>query len=326
MCFAFSLGIVFAPQGRPELDTNDEGPFGVEKDVKQMFSGDKLNPERARRRQRHLRFRRVPINYVIPNAVTLLGLCAGVTAIRFAFEGRYADAVTAILLAAILDGLDGRIARALRSTSRFGAELDSLADFVSFGVAPAVVLYAWTLDGLGPIGWIVAMVYAVCMALRLARFNVALDDPDKPSWTSRFFTGVPAPAAALIALLPLYLHLMGAAAIPGVAVVTLIYTAIVAALMVSTVPTFSAKTLGSRIPRDVVLPGLVLFAVFAALLASYTWVTLTVGAIAYLIAIPFAWFRHKQYASGARIANDEPKTDEKSDQNADQSADGKADK
>lgn len=276
------------------------------KDVKEMFSGDKLNPERASRRQRHSRFRRVPINYVIPNAVTLLGLCAGVTAIRFAFEGRYADAVTAILLAAILDGLDGRIARALRSTSRFGAELDSLADFVSFGVAPAVVLYAWALSDLGPIGWIVAMVYAVCMALRLARFNVALDDPDKPSWTSRFFTGVPAPAAALIALLPLYLHLMGTAAIPGVAVLTLIYTSIVAALMVSTVPTFSAKTLGSRIRRDVVLPGLVLFAVFAALLASYTWVTLAMGAGLYLVAIPFAWIRYKQYESGARIAKDDP--------------------
>ena len=270
--------------------------------MKEKFSDRKLDPERARRRQRQLRFGRVPINFLLPNAVTLLGLCAGVTAIRFAFEGRFSDAVLAILVAAILDGLDGRIARALRGTSRFGAELDSLADFVSFGVAPGVVLYAWTLKSLGAVGWIVVMAFAVCSALRLARFNVALEDPDRPSWMARFFVGVPAPAAALIALLPLYFSLLEVPNPPGLDVITLIYTAFIAVLMVSRLPTFSAKMLGQRVRRDMVMPGLVIFAVFAAVLASYPWMTLAVGSVIYLAALPIAFARQRQYASGRRVS------------------------
>lgn len=264
-----------------------------------VFPEKPVNAERRRRRQQ-LRFRRVPINILLPNAVTLLGLSAGLTAIRFAFEGRFSDAVLAILVAALLDALDGRIARLLRGTSRFGAELDSLADIVNFGVAPAVVLYAWSLHPLGALGWIGAMLLAVCCALRLARFNVALDDPDRPSWMAQFFVGVPAPAGALLALLPLYLSLLGVPSPPGGPVITLAFTAMVALLLVSRLPTFSAKMVGQRVPRDLVLPGLLVFAVFAAVLASYTWLTLSVCTLAYLLAIPFAGVRYRQYAAGRR--------------------------
>ncbi|VAW17950.1 CDP-diacylglycerol--serine O-phosphatidyltransferase, partial [hydrothermal vent metagenome] len=139
-------------------------------------------------------------------------------------------------------------------------------------------------------------------ALRLARFNVALEDPDQPSWMARFFVGVPAPAAALVALLPLYFSLLQVPDLPGSAVFTLIYTAVIAVLMVSRLPTFSAKMLGQRVRRDMVMPGLVVFAVFAAVLASYTWMTLAVGSLLYLAAIPVAFTRHRQYASGRRVS------------------------
>ena len=151
------------------------------------------------------RFRMVPVRYLLPNMITLLALCSGVTAIRFAFEGRYELAVGSVMLAVILDAVDGRLARLLKGTSRFGAELDSLADFVNFGVAPAILLYVWSLNSLHTLGWVIALVLAICCALRLARFNVALDDPNKPAWASRFFTGAPAPAGAGLALLPFYL-------------------------------------------------------------------------------------------------------------------------
>jgi CDP-diacylglycerol--serine O-phosphatidyltransferase len=138
------------------------------------------------------------------------GTCVpGLTAVRMAFEGRWEFAVGAVLVAAVLDGLDGRVARMMKGTSRFGAELDSLADFVNFGVTPALMLYLWILNEAGNLGWIAALIFAISAALRLARFNVALDDPDKPAWASRFFTGVPAPAGALTVLLPLYLEFLG---------------------------------------------------------------------------------------------------------------------
>ncbi len=156
---------------------------------------------------RRRRFRHVPLRIVLPNLITLLALCLGLTAIRFATEGSFEKAVFAIVAAAVFDGLDGRLARALKGTTRFGAELDSLADFVGFGVAPALTLYFWNMQAIKSFGWFAAMVFAIAMALRLARFNVGLDDPNKPTWSSYFFTGMPAPAGAIVALLPLYLHL-----------------------------------------------------------------------------------------------------------------------
>ena len=143
---------------------------------------------------------KIPTRLLISNIFTLLGLCAGLTAIRMAIEHRWDLAVAALVFAAFLDGIDGRIARLLKAQSRFGAELDSLADFVNFGVAPAIIIYNWALDDLKSMGWIVVLIYAVCAALRLARFNVALERTDQPAWQKSYFVGVPAPAGAIVLL------------------------------------------------------------------------------------------------------------------------------
>src|SRR5437763_3903059 len=153
-----------------------------------------FEPDRPPRRRR---FRLIAVRTLLPNVITLLALCAGLTAIRLAVEDKLEWAVAAIVFAALLDGIDGRIARMLKGTSRFGAELDSLADFVNFGVAPALILYFWGLHQLGNLGWIVAMVFALSTGLRLARFNVMVDDPNKPAWAAKFFMGIPAPAGAI---------------------------------------------------------------------------------------------------------------------------------
>ena len=169
-----------------------------------------FDPERieARREARRQRFRAIPVRTLLPNMITLMALCAGLTGIRLAFEGKMEMALGAIVFAAALDGIDGRVARMIKGQSKFGAELDSLADFMNFGCAPALFLYLWGLHDLGNGGWIAAMVFAICGALRLARFNVMIDDPNKPAWAGNFFTGVPAPAGALVVLLPIYLNLL----------------------------------------------------------------------------------------------------------------------
>src|SRR5438874_5417469 len=158
---------------------------------------------------RRPRFRPIPVRMLVPNVITLLAICAGLTAIRLSTEGRMELAVAAIVFAAVLDGLDGRVARMIKGQSRFGAELDSLADFVNFGCAPGLILYLWGLHDLGNVGWIAAMVFAICGALRLARFNVMIDDPNRPLWAGNFFTGIPAPAGALVVMLPIYVDLLG---------------------------------------------------------------------------------------------------------------------
>src|SRR6476659_6477611 len=155
------------------------------------------------------RFKAIPVRTLLPNLITLLALCAGLTAIRLAVEGQLELALAAIVFAALLDGIDGRVARFLKGTYKFGAELDSLADFVNFGVAPALILYFWGLHEIKSVGWIAAMVFAICAALRLARFNVMIDDPNKPVWAADFFTGIPAPAGAITVLLPIYLNFLG---------------------------------------------------------------------------------------------------------------------
>ena len=161
---------------------------------------------KRRQRDREQRIGGGHMNRLIPNAITVGALCAGLSGVRFAIDARWEMAVAAIVVAAILDGLDGRMARLLNGTSKFGAELDSLADFVSFGAAPALIVYLWVLNGWGGVGWVIALGFAVCCALRLARFNTALADPNPPRWAGHFFTGVPAPAGAGLALLPMMLH------------------------------------------------------------------------------------------------------------------------
>ncbi|MGB6535637.1 MAG: phosphatidylcholine/phosphatidylserine synthase [Xanthobacteraceae bacterium] len=255
-------------------------------------------PSAARPRRR--RFRRVPVRILVPNVVTLLALCAGLTAIRLAFENRYALALGAIVFAAILDAIDGRLARLLKGTSRFGAELDSLSDFVNFGVAPGLILYFWGLHDLKSAGWIAAMVFAICAGLRLARFNVMLDDPDRPAWTSNFFVGMPAPAGAITVLLPIYASFLG---LPRSAVLTwlmLVYTLGIAWLMVSRLPVFSGKRVGTRVTPELVGP-LVLFVVLCfALLIAYPWTLLTAGTLAYLASLPFGYLSYRGYERRSR--------------------------
>ena len=213
------------------------------------------------------RFRGVPLRLLIPNLITLLALCLGLTAIRFALEGSIEWAVSAIAAAAVLDGLDGRIARALKGTSRFGAELDSLADFVDFGVAPAIVLYVSGLHEMKALGWLAALVFAIACALRLARFNVMIDDPDSRPGARHFFVGMPAPAGAVVGLLPVYLHLSLVSSVPDVARSGAgrerSMSSASRCLMASRVPHFSGKSIG-RVPREYV--AVVLFALAAALL------------------------------------------------------------
>jgi len=246
------------------------------------------------------RFRRIPVRTLVPNVITLLALCAGLTAIRMAFENRYVLALAAIVFAAFLDGIDGRLARFLKGTSRFGAELDSLADFVNFGVAPALILYFWGLHDLKSAGWIAAMVFAICAALRLARFNVMVDDPDKPAWASNFFVGVPAPAGAITVLLPIYVALLGLPRSEILTWLTLVYTLAIASLMVSRLPVFSGKRVGTRVPPEMVGPAVVVAVLFIALLIAYPWIILTAGTLAYLGALPFGYLSYRGYERRTR--------------------------
>jgi CDP-diacylglycerol--serine O-phosphatidyltransferase len=253
--------------------------------------------------RREARFKRVPVRYLLPNLITLLALCSGITAIRLGVQGRFELAVGAVIIAILLDAVDGRLARFLKGTSRFGAELDSLADFVNFGVAPAMLIYFWSLNQLHTAGWIISLMLAICCALRLARFNVALDDPDKPAWATGFFTGAPAPAGAGLAMLPMYLGFLGIVDDGrGYAMVFGPYVVAVALLMVSRVPTFSGKNLGRWVPRDLVLPilGIAVFSII--MLASYPWEFLTVVAVVYLMLIPLAIRSYRRHKNADAVA------------------------
>ena len=183
----------------------------------------------------------------------------------------------------------------LKGTSRFGAELDSLADFVNFGVAPALILYFWGLHELGNAGWIAAMVFAICTGLRLARFNVMIDDPNKPAWAGNFFVGVPAPAGAITVLLPIYVYFLGMPRLAFVAPVTLVYTLAIAFLMVSRLPVFSGKRVGKRVAPEMVLPVFVAVVLFFALLVSYPWIVLTIGTVLYLASLPLGWLSYRRH-------------------------------
>lgn len=249
-----------------------------------MASDPSKAPNGARR---GARLREIPLRVVAPNLVTVLAICAGLTGIRLAFEHRFELAVAMVLLAALLDGIDGRIARLLQGASKFGAQMDSLADIVNFGVAPALVLYAYLLDGAGAFGWIAALIFAVACGLRLARFNVMLEDEDAPAWKADYFVGVPAPAGALLVLLPVYLGFLGMPLGISAALPAAIFTVLVGFLMISQVPVYSGKS-GVRVRRDLVTPMILGTVLYVALLASYTWHTMAASAIAFLLFLPFS--------------------------------------
>lgn len=250
------------------------------------------------------RLREIPFRMIVPNLITVLAICAGMTGIRLAFENNIQMAVAMVLLAAFLDGVDGRVARLLKAQSKFGAQMDSLADIINFGVAPALVLYVFILDQARSFGWIAAIVFAVAAGLRLARFNVISESPKRSAWQSSYFVGVPAPAGALLVLLPVYLGIMGMPIDRVTAFAAAAYTMFVGFLLISRVPVYSGKGIGGGVRRDLVLPFILVAVVYVSLLMSFTWETLTVTALGYLATLPFGartWSR--KYGPKARLSS-----------------------
>lgn len=247
--------------------------------------------------KRNRRLPRLSVNSLIPNILTLLALCAGVTAIRFALQERWEAAVAAIIVAAILDGLDGRMARLLKGASKFGAELDSLSDFAAFGVAPAITLYLWSTHEIGGVGWMAALAFAACCALRLARFNTALEETDPPPWRNLYFAGLAAPAGALLAMMPVAVSFQIGDDFVRQPVVVSVWLIIGALLMVSQLPTYSFKRL--RVNREHVLPLLIFVAFVAALLFTYPWLIMTLIGVAYLLSFPFSYRAQRKHAAAS---------------------------
>ena len=236
---------------------------------------------------RKKRFRDLSINRMIPNILTLLALAAGLTAIRFGLDGRWEHAVLAIIVAAVLDALDGRIARLLKGASKFGAELDSLSDFVCFGVSPVLVLYLWTMKDAGRLGWVLVMLFTICCGLRLARFNVMMEDHDAPAWQAHFFTGIPAPAGGGLVLLPMVLSFQGGEGFFRQPWVVGIFMLVIAGMLVSTIPTYSFKKL--KINQHWILPTMLITGAIAVFLINAPWLTLSVVGLAYICSIPLSY-------------------------------------
>lgn len=231
----------------------------------------------------------LPFVHLVPNLVTILGLCAGLTAIRYTFDARFMLAAGLIVFAAAIDGLDGLLARRLRATSDIGAELDSLSDFLCFGVAPAILVYRFALTGDAGFGWIFALVFAICCCLRLARFNVMRGQPDAPN----HFVGVPAPAGAGLALLPVFAHFAGVADLRAFPVLAALWLGCVGLLMVSRIPTPSIK--GLRIPRDKARYVLVGMALLVGLTISRFWLLMVVVSLTYLAVVLWQAIKHRRF-------------------------------
>lgn len=255
---------------------------------------------RRRNRRKHRRTQSASLGRLVPNALTVAALSSGLTAVRFAYEGRWNAAIVAILVAAILDGLDGRMARLLRATSDFGAELDSLSDVIAFGVAPAMILYFWSLDGPGSAAWVVALFYVVCVALRLARYNT---DQDKPSYAYNYFTGIPSPAGAILVLLPLVVSREIGNELASDPLFVSGWMALIGILMVTRIPTFAVRS--QRIPNRYVLPLLAAVGLITAGLAERPWWTITLGSVVYLASIPLSYWSFKRLETKVALAEAE---------------------
>ena len=270
----------------------------------------KLGRYRPRRRRVRPRYKGPSFNQMIPNLLTMLGLCAGLTSMRFGLDGRFGAAAVAIAVAAVIDGLDGRIARLLKATSRFGAEFDSLSDFLCFGVAPSFVLYIWSLQRVGPYGYVPCLMFTVCMALRLARFNAQLEGAPKPAYAYNFFTGVPAPAGAGLVLFPMFLGLEGISLdVPWLAslghnpllcALVLIGSAV---LLVSTLPIWSFKNF--KVPAEYVLPLLLGTGLYATVLVADPWAALAAAAVIYLAMLPLSVRSFRRLRREAEAPRDE---------------------
>ncbi|MCL2473782.1 MAG: phosphatidylcholine/phosphatidylserine synthase [Alphaproteobacteria bacterium] len=229
---------------------------------------------------------------ILPNTLTILALCSGLTGVRFALQEKWEYAVLAIIVAAVFDVLDGGFARILKTSSKFGAELDSLSDAIAFGVAPVFIMYEWVLQDEKHLGWLAVLVFAVCCILRLARFNTMLEDTNTPLWKKRFFTGVPAPAGASLALLPMAFYFQWGDATAAPAIVYAIWVLFVGALMISRLPTFALK--GWRVESIWVAPIFVGLGAFIAGLITNTWLTISCAGILYILLMPVSWLLYKR--------------------------------
>ncbi len=244
----------------------------------------------------------IPVRSLVPSMLTVLALCSGVTAIRFAFAERWEAAVVAILLAGVLDLLDGRVARMIKGSSRFGAELDSLSDVICFGVAPPLVLYLWSLNGVRGLGWAVVLLFCVCCALRLARFNILDQDANEDGTVQRFFVGVPAPAAAGLLVLPMILTFELGWEMFQSPYLCAVYATIIALLMISRLPTVTLKYV--RIDRGLVTPVLLGIGILVAALATYFWATLALIGLFYFLSLPVAVYQQRQVAAKTQTGDD----------------------
>lgn len=252
--------------------------------------------------RRRLKRRHLPIARFFPNLITIASLCCGLSSIRWAMLEHWDMAVAFIFIATILDGMDGRIARLLKATSTFGAQLDSLSDFVCFGVAPVLVIYMWRLHMIKGVGWVLVMFFTVCCALRLARFNTHLiEPPEREPWEERFFTGVAAPAGALLALFPMVLTFQLGEGLFDSAYFLILYIPLVAWLMASTLPTLSIKRL--RIRHDLALPVMLLCVLCLVILVTEPWLALSIAGLVYWISIPVCIFRASRLRDRHKSAN-----------------------
>ncbi len=281
---------------RPDAVDPEHDDDPVERPRRRRFGGGVMGGA-ARRRLQSLSF-----NRIFPNILTLLALCAGLTAIRYGINSQWDRAAVALVIAAMLDGVDGRVARMLRCTTKFGAELDSLADAVSFGVAPAMLMYLWVMHDAGGIGWALCLLHAVCCVLRLARFNTMVGQPGLPAWAHNYFTGVPSPGGAGIAIMPLILWLYAGSDFlmsPVLAGAFLLTSSI---LMVSRVPVYAGKHM--RLKPQWVLPLMIFIGAFAAFLVTDPWATLSLVGLLYLVTIPLsaASFRRLEKRAQAETA------------------------
>tara|TARA_B100000963_G_scaffold259602_1_gene227826 strand:+ start:672 stop:1475 length:804 start_codon:yes stop_codon:yes gene_type:complete len=242
---------------------------------------------------------------ILPNMLTLIGVCIGLTSIRFALDGRFELAVVAIIFAALIDGLDGRIARLIKGTSKVGKELDSLTDMISFGVAPAFIMFFWKLNTLGRFGWLLCLIYVICVALRLARFNV--NSNNEPSWRDNFFEGVPSPAGGILVLTPLIISLSGFELFQlNYNVVTPIFFVVTSFLLISKFPTYSFKKI--VIPRRTTIFLLFGIVLFFGLLLIYTFNVIALSAVIYVLLLPISFLHYqktKKQHENDRIQDDD---------------------
>jgi len=243
---------------------------------------------------------------LLPNTLTIFGVCLGLSSIKFALDTNYTMSVIAIGLAAILDTLDGRVARIIKGTSKVGKELDSLTDVISFGVAPGFIMYFWTLNEMGKVGWMLVLIYAVCCALRLARFNLTVIEENE-SWKINFFEGVPSPAAAGLVLLPLILNLSGLIQLENYTVISSIFILLTSILMISKIPTYSLKRI--LIPRNLTLFLLLGIGIYLSSVIFYTFETLFLTGVVYISLIPISFFHYKNKKTFFKIKNDDETED-----------------